>query len=201
MPARSFVMLMALSLATGCLGTSTEVSISTTEGTTTTSGDADAALSPTTAPEEELPPLEELDVPAADPSASNLVTLGAGVKPGGVEPGGIVTLAIRVRIADSWHIYAVDKPTGVSKPTELELNLPDGVTAAGDWDVPKPKEYEKGVFVYEKDVVFRRRVKVADNATGMLDLKCKVKYQPCDKTSCRMPTSGTTSIGLEIKDP
>lgn len=151
---------------------------------------------------DELPPIEEIDVPVKDPTAQKVVMVGSGIKPGSVEPGAIVTFAVRARIGEPWHIYAIDKPTGVSKPTKLKLKLPEGVTAVGEWNIPDAIAHDQDgdeIFVYEKDVVFRHQLKVGADATGLLDVGCEVQYQACKETSCMAPTSETTSVALEVK--
>lgn len=153
---------------------------------------------------EELPPIEEFEVPVKDPTAQKVVMVGSGIKPGSVEPGAVVTLAVRVRIGEPWHIYAIDKPTGVSKPTKLKLKLPAGVTAVGEWNIPEAHAHDQDgeeIFVYEKDAVFRHQVKVGADAAGLLDVGCEVQYQACKETSCMAPTSETTSVALEVKAP
>ena len=181
-------MLITFVVSAGCLGTSTETTIGAPAGTTA-DGSGGASM-----------PLAEIEVPVAQPTATDVVTLGAGIDPGKAAPGATVTVAVRLRILEPWHIYAVNKPTGVSVPTKLELKLPAGVTKVGEWDIPKPKAYESDeeVFIYAKDVVFRHQVKVADDASGLLNIKCDVKYQPCNNDSCKPPTSGVASVALEV---
>lgn len=196
-PATSLVLLITLVVTTGCLGTSIETTVGATENETTDAPDAPAAPAAAT---DELPPFETIEVSTEEPTATDVVKLGSATKPGAVAAGGVVMIAVRVRVAEPWHIYAVNKPTGVSVPTKLKLKLPEGVTAVGEWDIPKPKEYEDDVFVYEKDVIFRRYVKVADSATGSLNIGCEVKYQPCNDQSCKPPTTGTTSVAVKVAE-
>ena len=188
-------------VVTGCLGTSSETTIMYAD-TTDTGPDLLTTVSADVSPADtaEAPMLEPDEVPAAEPTAAKVVTLGSAIKPGGAAPGAVVTLAVRVRIAEPWHIYAVNKPTGVSIPTKLKLKLPEGVTRVGEWKIPDPKEYEEGVFVYEKDVVFQQQVKIGDNASGLLNVGCEVKYQPCNDQSCKAPTSATTTVAIEVTE-
>ena len=185
-----------LLVITGCLGTSSSTTVGM-PADTTDAGDGAATDTAT----QDVPPMETIEVATEEPTASKVVTLGSGVKPGSVAAGSIVTIAVRLRVFEPWHIYAVDKPTGVSVPTKLKLKLPAGVTSVGEWKIPDPKKYDEDVFVYAKDVVFRHQVKVADDASGLLDIGCEVKYQACSDQSCKPPTSGTTSVALEVTAP
>lgn len=143
----------------------------------------------------------EVDVPTPEPTGEKVVTIGSAVKPGSTAAGSVVTIAVRVRTMKPWHIYAINKPTGVSVPTKLKLKLPAGVTEVGEWDIPEPKKYDEETFIYEEDVVFRKQLKIAADATGLVNIACDVKYQPCNDQSCKQPTSETTSVALEISAP
>jgi len=98
-----------------------------------------------------------------------------------------------LRLPRRWHIYAESGPIGISQPTRLDLHLPDGVEADGDWVYPEPVQGDgsKGTqLIYEGDVLFRRRLKVTDAASsGRLSVGCEITYQACDAFSCRPPES------------
>lgn len=188
---------VSMVVATGCVGTESTAEIPLTP----VSESSDDGSADTVAQVAESSELQEFEVPAPEPTADKVVTIGSGVNPGSTAAGSVVTYAVRVRTMKPWHVYAINKPTGVSKPTKLNLKLPEGVTAVGEWDIPEPKKYEDDVFIYEEDVVFRRQLKIADSATGMLNIACKVDYQPCNDQSCKAPTSEVTSMGLEVTAP
>ena len=75
-----------------------------------------------------------------------------------------MTLAVKSRIAPSWHIYAINKPTDVQIPTSLKLSLPDGVEEVGEWDIPESHPINPTTYAYDNEVTFRRLLKVSDSA-------------------------------------
>jgi len=102
-----------------------------------------------------------------------------------------LTFIIRAKTAPGWHIYAEGGPAGISQPTRLNLQLPDGIEADGDWTYPEPTQGPDGSdaqLIYEGEVFFRRRLKVTDAAlSGRLSVGCEITYQACDAFSCRPP--------------
>ena len=117
-------------------------------------------------------------------------------------PGDIRTLAVKLRIAEGWHTYAIDKPTGVNVATELRLTLPSGWQAVGDWDIPEPHPNDDlSTYSYEKEVTFRRAIRIADTASGTQSVTCDVKYQSCAETMCLRPTTANLTTDLEIVSP
>jgi DsbC/DsbD-like thiol-disulfide interchange protein len=134
------------------------------------------------------------------PSDRNPVVAGAAVAPARVRAGDTFTLVVEAKTASSWHIFAADAPTGGSIPTTLKLKLPEGVSSKGEWVYPAPTQ-NPGVdgWVYDGDVTFRRRLKVAaDAAAGPIEITCEFGYQACDASSCRPPTKVRLKAKAEI---
>jgi DsbC/DsbD-like thiol-disulfide interchange protein len=97
-----------------------------------------------------------------------------------------------VQVAEGWHIYAMDRPTGPAIATEIQLNLPAGLESAGKWTSPEPSLDNttpgEPAFVYEKPVAFQRPVRVARGTTpGSVTIGCILRYQVCNRVSCRAP--------------
>ena len=63
----------------------------------------------------------------------------------GVQPGGTVTLALRLQIREHWHTYWLN-PGDSGEPTAIDWTLPDGV-AAGPLQFPYPSRIEVGPLV------------------------------------------------------
>ena len=143
----------------------------------------------------------KIDIEVTEPTSDAPFAAAAGITPAQVRPGETVTLVIRAKTADQWHIYTVDKPAGVSIQTTLDLNLPDGVAAAGEWSNPvaEPYKAEEPVFIYHGDFLFHRQLQIADDAApGTLEVKCEFGYQACNDSLCLPPTSTELTAELEI---
>ena len=144
-------------------------------------------------------PLAEVSVELEDPTAQNVVTFGGALDQPTMAVGDVRTVAIRAKMVDSWHIYAVDKPTGVNVATKLELVLPNGIEQVGDWDIPPAHSIGDNTFAYESDVVFRTQVRATSSLSpGQLSIDCKVGHQACNDSMCRPPSSTTVSIPVTI---
>ena len=134
--------------------------------------------------------IPDIAIDISDPSASAPVSVGAGVAPGEVHAGETVTLVVRAKLADGWHIYAADRESGSTVPTSLALNLPDGLEPVGDWKYPEPETSESvlgPIHVYHHEAVFAHNLRVAEGAQGNLNIQCEFGYQACNDDICHRP--------------
>lgn len=147
---------------------------------------------------ETVDPELELDEPA---SYKPLVA-AAVLRPSKVPASGTLTLTIRAKTAPGWHIYAAGQQVGSSLPTRLELELPDGVEAAGDWIYPQAAENHvggDGQLIYEGEFTFQQRLKVGpETPLGAIKVGCEIYYQACDPFSCRPPESLKLEAAAEV---
>jgi len=134
-----------------------------------------------------------VEIELEEPVSYKPFVAGAVLVPVNVETPGTLTFIVRAKTAPGWHIYAEGGSVGISQPTRLDLQLPDGVEADGDWTYPEPTQGPDGSdaqLIYEGEVFFRRRLKVTDAASsGRLSVGCEITYQACDAFSCRPPES------------
>ena len=163
-------------------------------GTPAQTGDAGSGSSAAT-----MAPLADVSVEVADPTTDNVVTLGAAVDKATVAVGDIVTLAIRAKMAPTWHIYAVKgtQTTGVNVPTTFDLKLPAGLEQVGGWDAPESHAISADTWAYDTDVVFRTQIKAT--AAGSHTINCAVGHQSCNDSSCLAPTSADVSVALAVE--
>ncbi len=125
----------------------------------------------------------------AIPNAEQPTVAQAELSPTKVRPGGTLELVLKVKVASTWHIYAVGCPQGPGVHTTLKLTLPEGVEAEGEWNWPVPVRSLDGQMIYEGAIEFRRRLRVAKGAAyGPIDVSCDFGYQACDRFSCQLPT-------------
>lgn len=146
-----------------------------------------------------------LQIEMAAPTQQNAVSVGIGLDRSEVANSEQVLLVVRAGMADGWHLYAAEGPTGVGIPTELKLSLPAGVTTVGDWTLPakETKASELGdVGMYHGEVNFSIPLAVsADAPAGPATIQCEFGYQACTDTSCLRPTKMPLSIPLQITAP
>ncbi|HEX4071444.1 MAG TPA: hypothetical protein VHX68_09750, partial [Planctomycetaceae bacterium] len=72
------------------------------------------------------------------PSQQSPVTATLQTDKNAVRDGDAFTVTVNVQIAPGWHIYAVDRPTGVALPTKIRLELAAGLESTGKWTSPEP---------------------------------------------------------------
>jgi DsbC/DsbD-like thiol-disulfide interchange protein len=133
---------------------------------------------------------------------SGPVKWSATIEPKSAKPGGEVTLKVKGVIEEGWHIYAVNKPTGLSRKTSLKLTLADKLKADKDWKIPDPVKDEKAdeeTFKYEGDVVFSRKIKVAESAEGALEASTTVEFMACNAETCLSPKKVTVKTALKVE--
>jgi DsbC/DsbD-like thiol-disulfide interchange protein len=124
-----------------------------------------------------------------EPTAKKPVVAALELSPAKPRAGEAVTLSVRVKMADGWHINDALNPGEGAIPTTLALKLPRGVTARGEWQYPAalPNPDGQGL-VYEDEVVFKRTLKLAPEVpAGSLDVVCDFGYQACNASTCRPP--------------
>ena len=117
-------------------------------------------------------------------------------------PGETVTLRVRCNVHPDWHIYSVKGPTGVARPTKLDLRLPGHVTMDSDWELPNDTTvigHMGPESRYSDESVFSAKLKVDDNAPPeSVRLQCEVHYQVCKETACLPPTSAVLELPFVI---
>ncbi|HTU26143.1 MAG TPA: protein-disulfide reductase DsbD domain-containing protein [Pirellulales bacterium] len=126
-----------------------------------------------------------------------------------LRPGGQFMVSVRVQIRPGWYIYAVDKPAGMVSPTSIQLELSDGIEQAGDWILPAPSPQagmpgetlpQRLNFVYDGAIQFECPLRVAaDAAPGEKTIRCLIKYQACDRFSCRPPSETILETAVRIE--
>lgn len=124
-----------------------------------------------------------------EPSARKPVVAALELVPAKARAGGALTLTVRVKMADGWHINDAGAVTAGAIPTTLTLRLPRGVTARGEWEYPDalPNPDGEGL-VYHEEVVFKRVLEVSPSvAPGPVEAVCEFGYQACNASTCRPP--------------
>jgi hypothetical protein len=141
----------------------------------------------------------------ADPSDVAPVSVGSAVatyfhsKEGNFsKKGAIVTLVVRLNIADGWHVYAQVPEDIPYKPVTIAAELPPGFRWNGEWQRPSstPGDVD-GLTEYRGDVVFRRQF-YSTSATPKSKIHGSIRFQTCNVEKCMPVQSAPFEIPLTI---
>ena len=140
---------------------------------------------------------------SAAPEPGSPVTATVKTDKSKVRAGEEFTLTVDVQVAEGWHIYAMDRPTGPATATEIQLNLPAGLESKGKWTSPEPSMDNSSpgetTFVYEKPVAFQCPVRVAGGtAPGSFNIGCVLHYQVCNRVSCHAPAELKLETAIRV---
>ncbi len=104
---------------------------------------------------------------------------------------------VSLEIKEGWHIYADVPADNPSPVTTLDLQLPEGVEAVGQWNrplgVPDPKDPQ--IKLLEGFVNFSQKIRLDSSAAGE-KIELKVGYQACNDKLCMPPKTQNLMIEL-----
>lgn len=101
-------------------------------------------------------------------------------------------LVVRFKIHPGYHIYADVAPSDPYIPTEIQLELPEGVSA-GSWKASQPGKFgETGTTIYESSSEYTCPLE----GNGRGKLKCTISYQCCDTHVCMPPVNKELEVNL-----
>ena len=109
---------------------------------------------------------------------------------------GSATLTVKGVITEGWHIYGFEMPdygdaAGVPDPTDIELTLPDGVTADGEMNkIGNTTEHfdefmELNLPWLTGEISFVQNLNIAEGASGTIS--GMVRYMACTDQACTPP--------------
>jgi DsbC/DsbD-like thiol-disulfide interchange protein len=140
------------------------------------------------------PAQKPTDPPRQAPSPESPVTVTMRTDKNTLHGGESFTVAVDVQIASGWHIYAIDRPTGLAVPTKIKIELPAGLASASDWKSPEPALDDSSAgepaFVYHDAAAFQQTIRVKPGTpAGPMVIPAEFRYQVCDRFSCRAPAT------------
>ena len=136
------------------------------------------------------------------PSSSQPVTAAMKSASSEVIAGETFEILVRVEIAGAHHIYASNVVGKPFVPTTLEVMLPRGVEALGNWIGPEPTRKRNGELVYTDSVLFRRQLRVRANVpAGPLSIEGELHYQTCTEELCWPPRTIQLSSSISVQSP
>jgi hypothetical protein len=112
--------------------------------------------------------------------------------------GGLMTLVVRLNIADGWHIYARVPQDVPYKTTQIDAELPAGFRWNGDWQTPPTSNGDvPGVTEYRNDAVFTRQF-YSTSAVPKTKLRGLIRFQACDVQRCTPAESARFEIPITV---
>lgn len=143
--------------------------------------------------------LKSVDV--APPQGNEPLAVRAFLYPSPVAPGDPIHLMVKIRMAEPWHIYALDNP-GPGVATKLHAELGPDLAPAGEWISPEPAPLPDGNRIHEGTFAFRRALQVRRTAEpDRVEASCELTYQACDPLICWPPRTMNLTAGATIEDP
>ena len=131
------------------------------------------------------------------PASEKPVTFKGSLQPNSTQADHF-TVTVELDIKEGWHTYD-EVGEGSEVPTSIELKLPEGVTAKGDWSRPIGTDgKETNSLIYEGQVNFSKTVVIEPSAYGK-SIDVVVSYQACTDEYCNRPQTKTVSIAIPKK--
>ena len=114
--------------------------------------------------------------------------------------GESVTVAIRLKAAEHWHVYW-ENPGDSGTPVKVTWDVPTSAKI-GDLQFPVPKEYEIAGFVtygHEGELFLLAELKLAaDIPVGtIIPMKARISWLACDPNRC-VPGRADLSLSLKV---
>ena len=110
---------------------------------------------------------------------------------------------VSVEVAEGFHVQANPAADEFLIPLSLEFETPEGVSV-GDPRYPKPEKHtltgsEQVLLTYHGKIDVPLQLKVsADVGQGPQTLNGTMRYQACDRRTCRSPQSVKFTLGLRV---
>lgn len=160
----------------------------------------DTTVSSTPISEEQLTTPAELGSSPNRLAKGRLVSAALRLDQEHIKKRGSIELSVELDIAPMWEIHIL-KAEPEETATNIELLLPGGVQAIGEWTAPEPSRSStpNGHEVYADKAVFTRNLEVTKNvSTGKNLIHCEVKYQACNERQCMKPSKLALAIPLYV---
>jgi DsbC/DsbD-like thiol-disulfide interchange protein len=126
------------------------------------------------------------------PDEMNPVTLNAQT----VHAGDSIAIIVKVSMAPGWHIYAYVSPSQPYIAIDQILQLPENVSAVGEWKKTEPEasSSDPGVLIYENEAMFiHKAVKLAKAKKDGI-ITAGLYYQSCNLRQCLPPKEETFKL-------
>jgi hypothetical protein len=122
---------------------------------------------------------------------------------GKISAGDTINLSVVLDILAPYEIQDRHAPPPAIA-TSLELKLPAGFRAVGDWSSPQTvrSQWPDGHAVYAGQAMFTRRVLVGNDVKpGEHQVGCAIRYQACNDRYCLRPTECKLDLDITVAAP
>ena len=141
---------------------------------------------------------------APPPDPDDLVVWTGPVASVALMPGEVASVRLGVSIADGWHVYALDSPTGL--PLRVDAALPPGVRVDGLRQSPPIDAIDptlgEPVRWFEGEATVELAVLASDVAEpGDSQASVTVTFGVCDDRICLPPRTRTFPVRLTVATP
>ena len=114
--------------------------------------------------------------------------------------GALVTLVVRLKVADGWHVYAQVPQDVPYKPIKIDAQLPDSFRWNEDWQTPLATNGDvPGLTEYRGDVVFTRQF-YSTAAVAKAKINGNVQFQVCDVQQCMPAAKASFEVPVTINE-
>jgi hypothetical protein len=134
-----------------------------------------------------------------EPSQTEPVTAVMLIRLESSATGTTAKLFALVRIARAHYVHAASETDKTFAPLAIDLVLPNGVEAIGDWEFPKPEIVHGNSPGYRTSVVLQRSIRALPTAKFPLELTAEMQYQACNDELCWPP--GKIQLTASLSDP
>lgn len=146
---------------------------------------------------------EEGAAPGDALAEDDVLRVDAYVERGEAAPGSRVAVALRVHVAEGWHVHPTDPDDEALVPTSVALEEPAPVRAEA-WTWPSaalaaPAEGAAEIRMLAGAFWIRGVLVVPDDAPpGPRRVRMTLRYQPCSGTSCQAPRTLEVDVPLRF---
>jgi hypothetical protein len=188
----AWVAMILLSAALGCGQESADTRAADVRPDEVAKAEVDTGLADASPPARDV---GQLSVPV--PSPSEPVTAAMTIQPASALAGKTVELVVSIRIASGHYVHGAGDEDSPFVPLAMQITLPEGIEAVGDWKLPAPEKGRGNSFVYRDAALLRRPLKVLSNCLPqILALTGELSYQVCNDELC-WPT-GTMELSTSL---
>jgi cytochrome c biogenesis DsbD-like protein len=114
--------------------------------------------------------------------------------------GALVTLVVRLKVADGWHVYAQVPQDVPYTPIKIDAQLPDGLRWNEGWQTPLATNGDvPGLMEYRGDTVFTRQF-YSTAAIAKAKIKGNVQFQVCDVQQCMPAAKASFEVPVTINE-
>ena len=133
--------------------------------------------------------------PKKESSNSGPVAIAVELEP--VGDGNVQRLSVTIDVQAQWHLYATASEETGYRTVEVNLNLPTGIAAVGDWQKPlgEPSLKNPATETYSGSITFTRDLEIGKRLSSE-EIEVEISYQVCNESLCLPPKTVKKKIEI-----